>query len=76
MRNAYWRAVEPFPFIKEARTERPKEIELFLKKIRSISENELQEQAEKSAQYILRRNSENVNFFINIIGGALAVRPS
>jgi hypothetical protein len=74
--DAYWRAVEPFPFIKEARTEKPKEIELFLKKIRSLSEDELQEQAEKSAQYTLRRNSENVNLFINIIAGALALRPS
>ena len=72
--DAYWRAVEPFPFIKETRTEKPKEMELFLKKIRSLGENELQEEAEKSAQDTFRRNYDNVNFFINIIAGALASR--
>ncbi len=70
--DAYWRAVEPFTFVKEARTEKPKEIELFLNKIRSLGENELQEEAEKNAQATLGRNCDNVNDFINIIAGALA----
>ena len=74
--SAYWKTLKPFPFIKETQTKRPKSIELYLDKIRSLSENELQEEAEKSAQYTLRRNSENLNFFINIIAGALALRPS
>ncbi|HXX98426.1 MAG TPA: hypothetical protein VEL11_15065 [Candidatus Bathyarchaeia archaeon] len=45
-------------------------------KIRSLNENELEEEAEKSAQYTLSRNSENVNLFINVIAGALALKPS
>jgi hypothetical protein len=69
--NAYWKTLKPFPFIKEAQTKRPKSIELYLDKIRSLGENELHEEAEKSAQYTLRRNYDNVNFFINIIAEAL-----
>jgi hypothetical protein len=65
--NAYWRAVEPFQFVKETRMEKPKEIELYLNKIRSLGENELQEEAEKSAQATLRQKYDNVGFFINVI---------
>jgi hypothetical protein len=74
--NAYWKTLKPFPFIKEALTKRPKSIQLYLDKIRALGENELEEEAEKSAQDTLRRNYHNVNFFINIIAGALALRPS
>jgi hypothetical protein len=70
--NAYWRAVEPFQFVKEARMKKPKETELYLNKIRSLSENELQEEAEKSAQATLRQKYDNVGFFINVIAGAWA----
>jgi hypothetical protein len=44
--NAYWSAVEPFQFVKGTRMEKPKGIELFLNKIRSLDENGLQEEAE------------------------------
>ena len=74
--NAYWRMLKPFPFIKKALTERPKTIQLYLDKITSLSENQLQEEAEKSAQDTLRRNYDNVNFFINIIAGVIALWPS
>jgi hypothetical protein len=70
--NAYWRAVEPFQFVKEVRTNKSKEIELFFNKVRSLGENELQEEAEKIAQATLRRNYDNVGFFINVIAGAWA----
>jgi predicted glycosyl hydrolase (DUF1957 family) len=43
---------------------------------KSLGENELHEEAEKSAQYTLHRNYDNFNFFINVIAGALALRPS
>lgn len=49
---------------------KPKEIEHFFKKIRSLGENELQEEAEKSAQVTLRQKSDNVGLFINVIAGA------
>ena len=68
--SAYWRTLAPFPFIGEARTESPKTIQRYLNKIRSLGENTLEEEAEKSAQDTLRRNYDNVNFFINIIAGA------
>jgi hypothetical protein len=72
--DAYWKTLKPFPFIKDVLTKRPKSIQLYLDKIRSLGENELQEEAEKSAQYTLRRISENLNFFINIIAGAMSDR--
>jgi len=65
--NAYWRAVEPSPFVKEVLTEKPKRTEPFLNKIRSLGENELQEEAEKNAQATLRRNYDNVNLFTNVV---------
>jgi hypothetical protein len=74
--NAYWKTLKPFPFIKDVLTKRPKSIQHYLDKIRSLGENELHEEAEKSAQYTLRRNYDNANFFINIIAGALALSKS
>src|SRR5215472_10110417 len=41
--NAYWQTLKPFPFIKEALTKRPKSIQLYLDKIRSLGQNELEE---------------------------------
>ena len=71
--NAYWRAVEPSPFVKEALTEKPKRTEPFLNKIRSLGENELQEEAEKITQTTLRRNYDNVNLFINVVVEGLRI---
>jgi hypothetical protein len=71
--NAYWRTLKPFPFIGDTLKKRSKSIQLYLDKIRSLSDNELQEEAEKSVKNALRRNSENVNFFINIIAAAMAL---
>ena len=37
--NRYWQTLKPFPFIKETLTKRPKSIQLYLDKIRSLGED-------------------------------------
>jgi hypothetical protein len=48
--DAYWRTLMPFPFVKEALTDRRKTILVYLNKIRSLSENDMEREAEISAQ--------------------------
>lgn len=69
--NKYWQILKPSPYVEKARTDRRKSIHLYLDKIRSLSEKELQEEAEKFAQVALRRTYDVNNYFINVIARVL-----
>lgn len=71
--NAFWRQVQPFPFVRDMVDTMPKAYELFLNKIKSLSEGELENEAAKVAEATLNKNIDNVNFFINVTAGALAL---
>jgi hypothetical protein len=69
--DAFWRTLLPFPFVNEALKDRPKAIEIYLNKIRSLGESELEIEAETLARKTLIRNTNNFTLFIGILAGAL-----
>jgi hypothetical protein len=70
--DAYWRTLLPFPSVNETLNDRPKEIEIYLNKIRSLGENDLENEAETLARKTLIRNTDSFTLFISILAGALA----
>ncbi|PWU80383.1 MAG: hypothetical protein DLM72_12435 [Candidatus Nitrosopolaris wilkensis] len=72
--DGYWRTLMPFPFVKVALTNRPRTIQLYLNKIRSLSENDMEKEAEISARKTLIKNSDNFTLFIELLAGALTLR--
>jgi len=72
-RNAFWRHVQPFPFVREMVDTMSKANELFLNKIKSLNEGELENEAARVAEANLNKNIDNVNFFINVTATALAL---
>ena len=74
--NALWRNLGPIDCISSTINDKHAPMQLYLDKIKSLKEEELQKEAEKTAQDTLRRNCDNVNFFINMIAGAIALNTS
>jgi hypothetical protein len=71
--STYEKTVEPFPFVKEIEKQKSEANKFFLNKIMSLPEKDLEREASATAEYTLRQNRSNINFFVNILAGAVGL---
>jgi hypothetical protein len=67
-----WNVVKPFPFIDDSIRERPAS-QVFLNRIRRLSKNDLEREAEILAEKSLNEHKGDVNLFANVIATCLAI---
>jgi hypothetical protein len=65
--------LKPFSFVKEKIDENPKKTEIFINKIKSLDENELESEADKLAQSSLNMHKEGNNLFVYVIAGVISL---
>jgi hypothetical protein len=71
--NTLMNTLKPFSFVKEKIDENPKKTEIFINKIKSLDENELESEADKLAQSSLNMHKEGNNLFVYVIAGVISL---
>jgi hypothetical protein len=71
--NALMNTVQPFSFVKDKIEGNPKMTELFMNKIKSLDENELEREADILAQSSLNVHKEDNNLFVYVIAGVISL---
>jgi hypothetical protein len=71
--NALMNTVQPFSFVKDKIEDNPKKTEIFMNKIKSLDENELDREADKLAQSSLNMHKDDNNLFVYAIAGVISL---
>jgi hypothetical protein len=71
--NTLMNTFQPFSFVKDKIDENPKKTEIFMNKIKSLDENELEKEADKLAQSSLNIHEGDNNLFLYIIAGVISL---